>query len=205
MGFIPQITCRRCGTKFSGLRRRCPQCGTRRVQNSQRVPGATPSAVKGTAASARANDNRKWQMIFGIILVAAVIIALIVMVTVSLKGADEGNTPALPTTPPEVSAIPTPTPEPTPTPTPTPEITDLKIQYNGEDRVEFTMHVGEHIQLNGSHYPMTISADYQWSSQDQAVLTVDGSGLVTGVGIGTTNVVLTMYGKSVECRVYVRG
>ena len=28
MGFIPETTCRRCGQKYSGLRNRCPNCGT---------------------------------------------------------------------------------------------------------------------------------------------------------------------------------
>ena len=28
MGFIPQITCRHCGKKFSGIYNRCPHCGT---------------------------------------------------------------------------------------------------------------------------------------------------------------------------------
>ena len=96
MGFIPQITCRRCGEKFSGLRRRCPKCGTRRVQNSRRAPGATPSAVKGTAANQRAANDRKWQLIFGIILIVAVIAALVVMITVSLDNADNPNAPAMP-------------------------------------------------------------------------------------------------------------
>ena len=27
MAIIPEITCRRCGCKYSGLRNRCPKCG----------------------------------------------------------------------------------------------------------------------------------------------------------------------------------
>ena len=27
MAIIPEITCRRCGSKYSGLRNRCPKCG----------------------------------------------------------------------------------------------------------------------------------------------------------------------------------
>ena len=110
MGFIPQVICRRCGEKFSGLRRRCPKCGTRRVQNSRRSPGTTPSAIKGTAANQRAADDRKWQLIFGIILIVAVIAALVVMITVSLENADNPNAPSMPTTQTDISAAPTPTP-----------------------------------------------------------------------------------------------
>lgn len=105
MGLIPQVTCRRCGTKFSGMRHRCPACGTRRVKSSSRAPGTTPSAVKGTPANKAANENRKWQLVFGAILIAAIIIALIVMISFSLKNADNPNASVMPTTPPEVSAV----------------------------------------------------------------------------------------------------
>ena len=27
MGFIPEITCRRCGNKYSAIHSRCPSCG----------------------------------------------------------------------------------------------------------------------------------------------------------------------------------
>ena len=124
MGLIPQITCRRCGTKFSAVRRRCPNCGTRRVQQSSRIPGTTPSAVTGTAANARVNTNRKWQLIFAAILVVAVIIALIVMITVSLNEAEEVSSSAKQNAP-EMTAVPTPTPTPTPTPKPTPTVTEI--------------------------------------------------------------------------------
>lgn len=99
MALIPQVTCRRCGEKYSAMRRRCPKCSTRRVQNSRRAPGTTPSAVKGTAANKRAGDNRKWQFIFGAILIVAIIAALIVMITVSLDNADNPNAPVMPTPP----------------------------------------------------------------------------------------------------------
>ena len=81
MSVIPEVKCRRCGESFSALRSRCPNCGTRRVTQSARTPGTTPSTVKGTASYERAETNTKWQIIFGLILVAAVILAVIVMVT----------------------------------------------------------------------------------------------------------------------------
>ena len=56
MALIPQVTCRRCGEKYSAMRRRCPKCSTRRVQNSRRAPGTTPSAVKGTAAQIKSTE-----------------------------------------------------------------------------------------------------------------------------------------------------
>ena len=201
MGFIPQVICRRCGEKFSGLRRRCPKCGTRRVQNSRRSPGTTPSAIKGTAANQRAADDRKWQLIFGIILIVAVIAALVVMITVSLENADNPNAPSMPTTPPDISAA------PTATPTPTPEITSLGIYYGNDERTEFLIHVGDEITLTGSHFPLTIAPDYKWSASDESIISIKanetGGCTVTGVSVGTTKLILTCYGKTAECTVYV--
>lgn len=205
MGFIPQVTCRRCGTRFSAMRNRCPSCGTRRVKNSNRVPGTTPGTVRGTPAGARAENNRKWQLIFGAILIAAIIIALIVMLTVGLKNADDPNTPSKPTTPPDISAVPTPEPTPTPPPTPMPEITDLQICYYGDPiKSDFTAQVGEQVVLNGSHFPLTVQADYKWSSSAPEVATISDDGVVTGVSAGTSNITLTCYGKTVQIMVYVR-
>ena len=87
MPMIPEVKCRRCGETFSSLRSRCPNCGTRRVTQSSRTPSPTPGTVKGTAAYERAETNAKWQIIFGLILVTAVVLAVIVMVTTSLEGA----------------------------------------------------------------------------------------------------------------------
>ena len=209
MALIPQVTCRRCGEKYSAMRRRCPKCSTRRVQNSRRAPGTTPSAVKGTAANKRAGDNRKWQFIFGAILIVAIIAALIVMITVSLDNADNPNAPVMPTPPAEVSAAPTPTPTQTPTPTPTPEITSVTMSSPyANPCTEFAIQAGQSITLTGSHFPMTVAAEYQWSSTDPNVATVttneNGTCTVTGVSAGTMKVVLSCYGKTAECTVYVR-
>ena len=91
MSMIPEVKCRRCGATFSSMRSRCPNCGTRRVAQSGRAPSTTPGTVKGTASYERAETNTKWQMIFGLILVVAVILAVIVMVSTSLDGSDSSN------------------------------------------------------------------------------------------------------------------
>lgn len=205
MGFIPQVSCRRCGTRFSAMRNRCPSCGTRRVKNSGRVPGTTAGTVRGTPAAARAESNRKWQLIFGAILVAAIVIALIVMLTVGLKNADGPNSPSKPTAPPELSSVPTPPPSATPTPTATPEITDLQICYYGDPiKSDFTASVGEEVVLNGSHFPLTIAADYKWSSSAPEIAKVSEDGVVTGVSAGMATITLTCYGKTAEVVCYVR-
>ena len=38
MSVIPKITCRRCGREYSGLRSRCPYCGTSRKKSAERIP-----------------------------------------------------------------------------------------------------------------------------------------------------------------------
>ena len=122
MGMIPDVRCRRCGETFSSLRSRCPNCGTRRVSQSGRTPATTPGTVKGTASYDRAETNTKWQMIFGLILVVAVILAVIVMVSTSLDGADNAGQTKI--TPPVAVAsnIPQIESAPTPPPTPTPSV-----------------------------------------------------------------------------------
>ena len=85
MSFIPNVTCRRCGRQFSALRLRCPYCGTRRVRQSERVPASSGSADPGSPAGERAASNARWQLIFGGILLLAVILAVVVLVSISLN------------------------------------------------------------------------------------------------------------------------
>ena len=135
MKIIPEVKCRRCGESFSALRTTCPNCGTRRVAQSTRTPASTPSTAAGT------NVNTRWQMIFGLILVAAVILAVIVMVSTGLNDDSYGTStkPAKPgktDTQVEETANVEPTPEaaPTPTPSPTPSIQTLEIRYTYDDK-----------------------------------------------------------------------
>ena len=123
MGFIPRVTCRRCGRQYSGLRGRCPYCGTRRVKQSDRVPATSASSDPSTPAGERAASNSRWQLVFGGILLLAVILAVVVLVSISLNGSVNGGTRTTvpPISEPPVTStpyIPTSTPQPTPTPDP---------------------------------------------------------------------------------------
>ena len=177
MSVIPEVKCRRCGESFSALRSRCPNCGTRRVAQSGRTPAATPGTVKGTAAYERAETNTKWQMIFGLILVVAVILAVIVMVTTSPDGLDNPGTEgkgtiAAPT------ATPTPDPStviiepPTPSPTPTPVPDSVKVFFFEDEKEEFTEAVGETVKLKAVAYPVDQfpNATFKWSVNDESVI-----------------------------------
>ncbi len=177
MSVIPEVKCRRCGESFSALRSRCPNCGTRRVAQSGRTPAATPGTVKGTAAYERAETNTKWQMIFGLILVVAVILAVIVMVTARPDGLDNPGTQgkgtitaptATPTPDPSTIVIQPPTPSPTPTPVPD----SVKVFFFEDEKEEFTEQVGETVKLHAVAYPVDQfpNATFKWSVNDESVI-----------------------------------
>ena len=172
MSLIPEVKCRRCGESFSSVRNRCPNCGTRRVAQSGRVPGVTSGAVKGTAAYDKAAGNTKWQAIFGLILVVAVLIAVIVMVSTSLDGAESTAKNVVPTPPAPSSDIPVVVTAPTPPPTPTPAVQSIDIMFYTTKYTEEngpTMHVGdEPLDFTANAWPATIENPvYKWSCDNE--------------------------------------
>ena len=177
MSLIPEVKCRRCGERFSSLRSRCPNCGTRRVTQSSRTPSATPGTVSGTASYERAASNTRWQMIFGLILVVAVILAVIVMVSTSLNGTDVSVKPNKPNATAPTVEPEQPSAEPVPTPTPPPTVEVLQIRYNDNEKDDITMPPGEVLTLNAYVSPLTITDKVKWSIDDPDdeyfVLTVD--------------------------------
>lgn len=175
MSMIPEVKCRRCGETFSSLRSRCPNCGTRRVAQSGRSPGATPGTVRGTVAYERAETNTKWQMIFGLILVVAVVLAVVVMVTTSLAGSDAASSVVAITPPVITDYIPAVEAAPTPPPTPTPTVESIRIMYFETEMTEdFTMKEGDAaIPLTAQVLPLTISGvKVNWSSANEEILKV---------------------------------
>lgn len=167
MNLFPEVKCRRCGERFSSLRPRCPKCGTRRVALSSRTPGATPGTVSGTASYERAGSNTRWQMIFGLILVAAVILAVIVMVSTSLNSTDPTVKNAPPAVAPTIAPLePSAEPIPTPTPTPPPTVEVLQIRYGDNEKDDFTMPPGQVLTLNAYVSPLTITDKVKWSIDD---------------------------------------
>ena len=207
MGFIPQITCRHCGKSFSAIHNRCPHCGTRRVKQTTRTPSTTSSTRQGTAANARAQANARFQLIFGCVLLLAVIASVIILIAAGVKGGStdrtkKGDTAEDPDlTPPTDLAEPTPTPSPTPTPEP--PITSIGIYFLGEENEGFVAHIGDSIPLDARTYPTDVEAEVTWTSNNPAVCTVDSTGLVTGVGVGSTYVVASCGSYSAECQVIV--
>jgi predicted nucleic acid-binding Zn-ribbon protein len=179
MSMIPEVKCRRCGETFSSMRSRCPNCGTRRVTQSSRTPSTTPGTVRGTASYERAETNTKWQLIFGLILVVAVILAVIVMVTTSLEGMDSAQQSNTQITPPVATAyVPEIESAPTPSPTPPPQVEGIRVMfYTTEIQNEFTMRVGEVLDLTAQVMPLTLEgAKVTWTSANEDYLQIQSTG-----------------------------
>ena len=201
MGFIPRITCRRCGRQFSGVRSRCPYCGTRRVSQSERSPSPTPGTVEGTPAAARSNINTKWQMTFGIILLAAIILAVIVLVSSNLNSSAKSTpTPDLPL----FSFTPIP-PPPTNSPTPVPKLEKISITFYARVVEDFALDIDGTLQLKAVATPADVAIEgyVKWTSKDPTIATVDDTGLVTGVSPGSVILTVECFGVTSEtiCRV----
>ena len=208
MSVIPKITCRRCGREYSGLRSRCPYCGTSRKKSAERIPLRTSSENAGTPAAEHAAVNTKWQLLFGGILLIAVVAAVIVLITVSLNAEKNSSAAVDPTPPATVSSAapvttPTPTPTPTPTSTPTPSVTSVTITFLGSKRTEFAAKVGDEVQLSATVYPTGTDQTVTWSSKDESVAKVSDKGVVTGIGKGTTTITAECGGVKADCTVYI--
>lgn len=210
MSVIPHVTCRRCGREYSGIRSRCPYCGTRRVKSTDHVPMGTASETPGTPASERAAVNTKWQMLFGLILLVAVVIAVIVLVTVSISSSQKpADNQTVAITPPVQSSVvpetPAATPSPSPTPSPTPQVSSITITFLGSPRTEFSAKVGDSVPLKATIYPVGSEAEVTWSSEDESIVKVDQDGNVTAVGKGNTKIAVACGGATAECKVYITG
>ena len=202
MSVIPKITCRRCGREYSGLRSRCPYCGTSRSRSAERIPLRTSSENAGTPAAEHAAVNTKWQMLFGGILLIAVVAAVIVLITVSLNAGKNASASAEPTPPATVSSA-APVTTPTPTPTPTPSVTSITITFLGSKRTEFAAKVGDEVPLSTTISPTGGDQTVTWSSKDESIATVSDKGVVTGVGKGTTTITAECGGVKADCTVYI--
>lgn len=218
MSIIPKTTCARCHRQYASTRSSCPYCGERKSRDLGRSVPVSDSAVRGTQANARSAEDLNWQMIFGTIIVVAVLAAVIAIVSVGVNndmssvsaldadtsvaadGVNDGDA-----VPAASTAVPTATPEPTPVPTPEQQVTSIAITYLGTDQPGFTQYVGDTVQLDVAFYPINNELTPVWSSSDESVATVDQTGLVTLVGSGTCVISVTVADKTDTCDVISRG
>ena len=213
MGFIPEITCRRCGNKYSAIHSRCPSCGAPRKQTAatpasrNAEPTAEDAAPRRSGSGKTAplfNSNTKWQFIFGCILILLVIVAVIILISASL-----GPTSKPVETPEPTVEVTTPPPPPTPTPTPPPPtipVTSVSITFLGSPLKEFTQRISaDPLQLKADVYPVeaAATAKLEWRSSDESIITVDETGLVTAVGPGWAEIIAECGGVAASCKVWV--
>ena len=200
MAVIPEITCRRCGSKYSGLHSRCPKCGAPRVNQPTRVPPTTASATPRTAASARSASNIRWQFVFAGVLLLAVVLAVVVLVSTGSgrsnssnnnnNNVNPGNNSNVTSPGYGISAdLPTPSPSPVPTPEGTPEplidlmaITFLNRTLNNHE-MRLT-NAGEifNIDLDVNMSPYVENAQVEWRSTNEKIIVVDSRGIFSVVG-----------------------
>lgn len=204
MGLFKTTICPKCGKEYSAFRSSCPNCGARKQTPTSRTTVTTDSTQRGTESSHRAAENARWQLIFGLCLVIAVIAAVIVLIVTTVNG----NYETYPTPTPPVEAAPSPTPSPKETPAETPEATptveSVTITFLGEAKTEFSIDPGETIELDASINPIEVEGPVEWSSTDENIVNVSEDGLVTAVSSGKANIICKCYGASVECNVLVR-
>ncbi|MGI5978147.1 MAG: Ig-like domain-containing protein [Oscillospiraceae bacterium] len=203
MGVAKTTICPNCGAEYPAFRAECPNCGMRNEMRSERSPRGSDAVRKGTAASRRAQEGTRWQFIIGLCLVAAVIVAVVLLVTTTLNGSYDKPVVS-PSPSPSASAAPSPSPTPTPTPTPTPEVTSLTITFLGSKTEGFTAKTGDKIQLAASVAPDTAKEGVKWSVDNESVIKIDENGLVTAVGTGKATITLECYGKTATCPVIIR-
>jgi hypothetical protein len=209
MAIVSDVKCGRCDRRYSGLRARCPFCGARR---SKRGKYAEPQ------------DNTRVKLIIGVLLLAVLIVATMVLIFTSLP---ERETP--PTSSPSPTLSPGPGSEPDPdlpgsgdvdiiedpedeTVVPSPEpsapveptITSVSITYNGDPREDITLKVGEKVPMSFKTTPETTDKTATWKSADENVFMVLSNGTVTGIGKGRADLIVTVDGVEARCIVRVR-
>jgi cytoskeletal protein RodZ len=207
MAIVSDVKCGRCDRRYSGLRARCPYCGARRSKRGK---------------YAEAHDNTRVKLIIGVLLLAVLIVATMVLIFTSLPERDTQptNSPS-PTSPePGGTAEPTlpgsddvdviedpgddtvvPSPEPT---TPVEQtISKVTITYNGAPKEDITVKVGEKVPMSFKTTPETTGKTATWKSTDENVFMVLSNGTVTGIGKGKAYLICTVDGVEARCIVRV--
>ena len=185
MNIVPNTTCRRCHRQYPSFRSRCPYCGTKKTKTVRTAVPETDSAVPGTPAARSAVEAVNMQMIIGAVLLLAVIVLTIVIVSANVgrdvKEAEQIQTQLEVES--QTTPVPPPTATPSPSPTPARQITQVSIsgeqyqrghEYNGDT---FWAHVGDaDYNFTVSWYPQDVMCTPEWTSDNEEVATVEGSG-----------------------------
>ncbi|MDR2665464.1 MAG: Ig-like domain-containing protein [Oscillospiraceae bacterium] len=207
MAIIPEVKCKRCDRRFSGVRNRCPYCGTRRGARGKHADN---------------DESFKGKATIGILVMSALVIAVAALLFTSLTSddAEPGNTqdsdtgsptitPLAPNDGGVISVTGTPLPTPTPSieetipPLSPPPIESVQIMANGSKATDFTVKIGEKVYLKVKTVPAETVFEPIWESSDEDVFVVLQDGTVTGTGVGDEIVTVTVGDMTAEC--IVRG
>lgn len=205
----PKITCPHCGTRYPSNQDLCPGCGQPKPEKPEgagrpairfpsRAVGDTSSAVEGTAERLGAIINGRWQLVFALIMSAAVVLAIVVLalsddapgVGSSAKPGNFSNNQGTAIT---ISDTYLPTPSPSPEPTPDVvqnPITSIQLVFlNAALGPDVTLNKDGQIgiQLECRYFPQDANVTPTWSSSNENILTVNETGYVQVVGVDPTN------------------
>jgi hypothetical protein len=208
MAIVPDVKCKKCDRRFSGIRSRCPYCGARRGSPGKHADG---------------DDSFKGKATIGILILTALIIAVGALLFTSLAEREEDPDPGpsggvTSNDPPPASGLPgeddvssetgtpispTQTPTPSPTPPPPPTVESVQITYQGSPIAdkEFTVRVAEVVPLKARTVPAETDFTPVWESSNENVFMVNPDGKVTGIGEGDATLTVTVGDVTDECLV----
>ena len=213
MSIIAEVKCARCDRMYSGIHSRCPYCRARRI---------------GRGKYSEETDNAKGKMLVGILILAVLVVAVVVLLATAEKP-DDGSLGYAPSpaesspdlsslgtdndnvteTGPPVSPSPPPTESEEPSVSPLPVVTSVIITYAGVKKDDFTAKIGEQVPLKVKIEPPGVEAEVEWVSSNTNVFDVvarDTTGLdakVTGKGRGDATLTVIVNGE-IEAKCIVR-
>lgn len=212
MGIISDVKCGRCDRRYSGLRARCPYCGARRGKRGKH---------------ANDSDNSKGKLIIGVLLILVLMVAVVILVVTSTSKTaeqpdekpdesqqhytDDDDVSSVQGTP---GNLPPETDEPAEGDEPAadapqepvqeePKVTAVSILSFGTPTSDFTVNVGDKVNLSYRTDPEGLGTDVEWKTSDENVFVILQTGELTAIGSGTATLTLTVDGVTAECIVRV--
>lgn len=238
---MPMVKCAHCGQYFSAMKADCPYCRQRRViggdkptwyprqqgqgqpqpRPQQRAPQPQPRPQQRSqaqqrrepAARERGTGRSAWQLLAGLLLVAAGALAVLLMV---VSARSDGRGISLRHTPSPSLSV-TMAPRPTPSPSPTPKCENVRLFYlTSEITAEaggFTMYPGDPaLTLSARAYPADklAGARFTWSVSDPSKARLTPSADTASCEIealesagGRITLYVSCYGYTLEMPFYI--
>ena len=208
MSLIPKVKCSRCDRSYSGLKNKCPYCGTSRSRGSKRTNDSPDSGAR-----------RMIQMLLALVLVVTVISMIatgggddneqlgtgITQTQQEEENENNGDTEGQG----DYETPPPPPPEPTPTPN---AVTGLEIrwQFQQGNINEMTLSTGDSLEVWADVFPTDAdTTGIDWSTDSPAIANIrveadDFSRIeLMAVGSGIATITVTAGGQTAELIVRV--